>query len=290
MQTLDFIKYWVSTIGVLLLVLPIVVAVFGGSALLWIGGRFIAKSPRATYWWSLATYLLAALVGGLLSLIPFVGGVIALFAVWYTISAMFRVSYGKAILAWLPTLGTVVLMLPFFIPVIREVMRQSALAETRKLMQTLTEGAMQYSNDMRYRYVPGQQYPDRLGSEEGKETGSQMLARALFSDRNGAFPVSYYATCDSGSLFTCQGRPNTLSDGMSDPLPVCYYPACVGMLFPECFREEDNAAYTNGHSGGQFLEFIRSHESQICRSRFLLIAPGKDRKYFTDDDLIVGGP
>ncbi len=108
--------------------LGLAVWAFGGGALLFVGGRFIAKSPEATYWRSVGTIVLAAIASsiilalasalsfGLLGPLGFVGvlaGIAAgLLVTWLIIKAMFGVSFGKAILAWLPTLAMAVIVLP----------------------------------------------------------------------------------------------------------------------------------------------------------------------------------
>jgi len=107
--------------------LGLAVWAFGGGALLMVGGRYIVKSPKATYWRSVGTMALAGLGSGLVSamvsvlwwLLPIlsfafgrsgadvarlVGLVGGLLVTWLIIKAMFGVSFGKAILAWLPTL------------------------------------------------------------------------------------------------------------------------------------------------------------------------------------------
>jgi len=106
----------------------LVVCVFGGGALLMVGGRFIAKTPKATYWRSVGTITLVGLAASmiitlalvlsvaLLGPIGFVGALpgaaAGLLATWLVIKAMFKVSFGKAVLAWLPTLALAVIVLP----------------------------------------------------------------------------------------------------------------------------------------------------------------------------------
>ena len=108
--------------------LGLAVWAFGGGALLFVGGRYIVKSPKATYWRSVGTAVLAALASGiilalasglsfrLLGPLGFVGvlagAVAGLLVTWLIIMAMFAVSFGKAILAWLPTLALAVVALP----------------------------------------------------------------------------------------------------------------------------------------------------------------------------------
>jgi hypothetical protein len=108
--------------------LGLAVWAFGGGALLMVGGRYIVKSPKATYWRSVAVAVLAAIASGiilalasalsfrLLGPLGFVGvlagAVAGLLVTWLIIMAMFAVSFGKAILAWLPTLALAVVALP----------------------------------------------------------------------------------------------------------------------------------------------------------------------------------
>ncbi len=106
--------------------------VFGGGALLWVGGRFAAKLPKATYWRCVGTYVLAtllsapacALVGAWFAItsVPalMIFGSLAqlgvgLLVTWAVIAWLLASSYAKAILAWLPTVGTGVLMIPWLV-------------------------------------------------------------------------------------------------------------------------------------------------------------------------------
>ena len=118
-----------------LVCIAISLAIFGGGLLLWVGGRFIAKSPKATYWQSVLTHLLS---GSIVVILLFLGQWIAryepnativvgiafwtitlaaLLAPWLIIKAMFKTSLFKAILAWLPTLGTFPLLVVLIPPV-----------------------------------------------------------------------------------------------------------------------------------------------------------------------------
>jgi len=95
----------------------ICVYVIGGWLLLWVGGRFLAKSPAATLGRAFATNLLAGLAGFLAMVVaagalmtvsgpagPLLGWAAALLAYWLVVKGMFRVSFGKAVIAWLPTI------------------------------------------------------------------------------------------------------------------------------------------------------------------------------------------
>ena len=104
-----------------------------GSLLLWIGGRFLAKLPQATFLRSLLAYLLivvcywAVLVGGctiavsitdgnfgIIPLAKIISILLGLLLSWCIIKLLFKASWPRAILAWLPTLiiSVVSLLLP----------------------------------------------------------------------------------------------------------------------------------------------------------------------------------
>jgi prepilin-type processing-associated H-X9-DG protein len=102
----DYFVWWQLP----LLAVFTVIWFFGGGTMLWVGGRFAAKCPEATFGRSLGVWILASLGGLLVCWIPFG----PLFAMWLIIMWRFHTSFGKAILAWLPTLGAAV----FYVPVL----------------------------------------------------------------------------------------------------------------------------------------------------------------------------
>ena len=113
----DYFVWW----QIPLLVLFLAAWIFGGGALLWVGGRFIVKTPTATFWRSVATNVLAGFVAFCASAAVSVLGLAmaadavmglpsglaaGLLLTWWLIKAMFRIPFGKAILAWLPTIAS----------------------------------------------------------------------------------------------------------------------------------------------------------------------------------------
>lgn len=127
--------------------------VFGGGTLLWVGWRFVAKAPKATYWRSIGTNVLASCAGacawllaglavaatGGAALIPLVGLAAGLPVIWLVIMAMFRISYRKAILAWLPTLGASVLAAPLLVLILMPGLgRARELARRARCMTNLS--------------------------------------------------------------------------------------------------------------------------------------------------------
>jgi len=92
------------------------VSVFGGGAFLFIGAKFIIKTPRATYWRSVWAQFLGSLgyavITSALSLftimnpsLPTIGLVLGLFWTWLIIGLVFKISFKESIRAWLPVLG-----------------------------------------------------------------------------------------------------------------------------------------------------------------------------------------
>jgi hypothetical protein len=105
--------------------------VVGGAALLWAGGRFIARIPRATLGRSLLARLLHGVSAwGVLGLARLLYALIGqagrhpafaeamvitaatLLSFWLIISWSFGAPLGKAMLAWLPMAGEVFVVLP----------------------------------------------------------------------------------------------------------------------------------------------------------------------------------
>lgn len=152
-----FAWYQIPLLLILLFCIP--TCVFGVGALLFVGGRYIAKSSRATYWWSVLTYVVSV-IGGMIShivcivigavissmvespapgiLLGLIGLIVGLLVTWLIIKSMFEVSFGKAILAWLPAFGVqFVIMAPLLVSILlpsvnraRELAKQ-AVCKTR---------------------------------------------------------------------------------------------------------------------------------------------------------------
>ncbi|MCY2929934.1 MAG: hypothetical protein NTV86_10650 [Planctomycetota bacterium] len=150
-------------------------------------------------------------------------------------------------------------------------------------------GAVAYRND-NGRY-PGQDDWGKSQLDSKALTGSQLLARALFTDPAGTgFPASNYAQYEPGSILaTLAGKPDTITDTRprSEAMAICYYPARLGVPGLAQFVADDNAPYTTpDHVASTFTSVITSVPGTPAKAgQFLLIAPGRDRKYFSDDDL-----
>ena len=124
--------------------------------LLWVGAKYLVKIPGATYWRCLLALLVGGLISfGLSSILGFVGYpamtplgiaigsilgvVVSLLLTWYFIKIFLKTSLGKAILAWLPTLGIWVMILPLTLAIILP-----ALSKARELSkQVICRGNLQ---------------------------------------------------------------------------------------------------------------------------------------------------
>ncbi len=165
--------------------------------------------------------------------------------------------------------------------------------KSRFRIYELDDGCQQYKQDNEH--YPGQMKPDEIGSDAGKLTGSQILARAMFtkvaSDGEIVKGVSNYAHYRDSVLIDADKREEVLSDEYpSNELPVCYYLARKDVDGVLQFIEADNSAHTDPHKGGDFQAFVRSFErprqdANCQEDRFLLISAGPDRMYFTEDDI-----
>ena len=105
-----------------------VALIFGGGALLFVGAKFIVKAPRATYWRSVWARFLGtlgyAVITSVLYLfvsmnpsLPTIGLVAGLFWTWLIIGLVFKISFKKSILAWLPVLAFELLLSAIIIAV-----------------------------------------------------------------------------------------------------------------------------------------------------------------------------
>jgi prepilin-type processing-associated H-X9-DG protein len=147
--------------------LGLAVWAFGGGALLFVGGRYIVKSPKATYWRSVGTAVLAAIASGIILALAFAlsykllgplgfvgvlaGAAAGLLVTWLIIMAMFAVSFGKAILAWLPTLALAIISLPIIgflaavlVPALTMAQEQSKRAACMSNLRIIGSAVMMY--------------------------------------------------------------------------------------------------------------------------------------------------
>lgn len=222
---------------------------------------------------------------------------------------------GFTLVEILMVIAIIALLVTILMPSLTRASQLARAARCRVTIGALTNGIYAYYEDTGRRYFPGQQCLDQLKGDGGPWTGSQWLSRSLFTTKTGTFPGDFpyeaYATYSS-KMFLADDRPNYAnpaantsnmapSDGFSDPKAICYYvsrprTAISSGADPAAslaqFKEADNDPYTNPQNAGVFNGFITNPSQSTATGgnfpfhdrEFLLIAPGIDRKYFTDDD------
>ena len=137
--------------------------VLAGGALLWVGGRFLAKSREATFGRCLSTHVgasVAAIIGGLMIGIPFSilpgawGALVrriamaaaGLLILAWLIRARLRLPWGRAMLAWLPTLAQPLVALLLVLPVVVPARRMQRRAECRAQLGRLATAIHRYAS------------------------------------------------------------------------------------------------------------------------------------------------
>ena len=202
------------------------------------------------------------------------------------------------------------LLISILLPAISRATRLAACSRTRARITELAAGCEAYHTD--YGYYPGQRYHNELLGDGGIYTGSQWLAKALFTDPdvNPSFPHPKYAPLNvEDDLFQYETYSNTISDrddSGGTVMAVLYYPARLGVSGLGQYKVGDNSVYKNldgsnvnwgGNGTGQsaFEQYIKDRRfdgdastTPHCPGKFLMIAAGMDRKYGTDDDIKYG--
>jgi type II secretory pathway pseudopilin PulG len=200
----------------------------------------------------------------------------------------------------LVVIAILALLLTIIGPSVLQIRQTGASVVTEGRISLLSRAAEQYKQY--HQYYPGVRHlvagKDYQGDASWAQTGSQVLALSIFSpeDDAGQFPGDsrYCSSYEANLLFTYEDEgdsyPNTLSSGPEDTAPICYYPADPRMADQGAkqYAFKHNKAYT-GSDSDAFYEFITDGGDQddpAWRSNaFLLIAPGPDGTYFTQDDI-----
>ena len=146
-----------------------------GSILLWIGGRFLAKLPKATFLRSILAYILILISSFVilifcivivcatdpnveLRLMPVAHNLFAVLASWCIIKLLFKASWPRTILAWLPTL--IILAVSLLAPNIGQPPSQPVALElshetTRILGPLNPDGTVNYLAAINAKYSEG---------------------------------------------------------------------------------------------------------------------------------------
>jgi type II secretory pathway pseudopilin PulG len=191
------------------------------------------------------------------------------------------------------------MLIGILVPSIASALSSGYGTRTLTHMRVLEGGIDAYHLD--HRIYPGQDSV-RWGKQYRQINGlsaTEHLVRCLFSDRSkdafrdGWEPVNGYANVDEDLLDnedgtrSRTGKPYVPLDGFPKPLTITYWPSIT-------YRDQTSRFDDNCNSGdlikpkeGSFNDFIEDPQSDrpFGYGRYLLIAPGPDRRYFTTDDI-----
>ncbi len=174
----------------------------------------------------------------------------------------------------LVVISIMALLIGILLPTLSGARKEAANIKTGARISELSGGCIMYYKT--HGYYPGQQYSGELGSNsDSKFTGSQWLARSLFSDFNNSavqvdqrYPLSRYAPVKPADDLI---EPNysatididgtgykfefgTISDQNKssktrEVLPILYYPARPGESGLAQYQMSDNSDYKNDAGG-----------------------------------------
>jgi len=200
-----------------------------------------------------------------------------------------RPTAGFTLVELLTVIIIIGLLAAILLPTVTSARKSAYLAMTLAQQKNLNDGAENYKMDH------GQFYPGQDDdSHYGTYTGSQILAACLFDyDIMNANPepTGKYAAFKEENLVDLEDKDNSVRNRtLSDMFPkgkelaFCYF-----AWRDDTFHYTDNEAFSgiSGSTAASFTLFttdIRFNDS-FNKGRFLLIAPGGDRTYFTADDI-----
>jgi len=196
----------------------------------------------------------------------------------------------------LVTISIIVLLVGILVPIVSEAYRTAEKVRCQARVAALQAGCHEYKDETGY--FPGQLYIDSIGPREESDqniTGSQCLARAVYDEVKGYVPfekgkdlIDVVGRTSSGGDIELN---NSVSDRFSEPLAVLYYPARLGASDTEQYDADDNIEYVRGNGDpSAFSSYVIDRRfggtgQALNRDAFIIVAAGKDRKYFTGDDI-----
>ena len=186
------------------------------------------------------------------------------------------------------------LLASILLPTVTSAIRTGYATKTMAQRKNLEDGAENYKKD-HHDFYPGQEDPALFNTY----SGSQILAAAMYDfNISQANPdpdtiIGKYASYKDDYLKKIDGKTNCLSDMFPSgkEKAFCYYPyRYEGTTPAEKFKWTDNQIHTPGTAAGNLSGRVTDSRfgnanDVYNEKRFVLIAPGVDRNYFTPDDI-----
>ncbi len=217
---------------------------------------------------------------------------------------------GFTLIELLTVVAIIGLLVGMVIPTLRAVLENKNRMVMLARIYSLDNGAVTYKMSATgNRYYPGQD-ADGLGALTGSSSsrypncqsaGSALLARALFTDPNGAFPVgTMYGKLEDGLLDSSSdpvtGVPYSILDVDSETMAILYYPSRIGMQGNKAqYVIADNTKYTSPSGlpsqvadSETILTVVQSSVQEPVRAdgEFIISAAGISSRLYFDTDRI----
>jgi prepilin-type N-terminal cleavage/methylation domain-containing protein len=208
---------------------------------------------------------------------------------------------GFTLVELLVVIAVIGILLGILVPALTNAIAIMSATKAEARVEAVAQGVHQFHAE--YGYFPGQNPNDAWG-DITDENGSAFLGEVLFVDPQGGeevFPSEKYVGYEEGLVARTDDWPPhgydqyTLLDGMKDSRAICYYPSIPGREGLEQYDVDHNTDYTPDDQDA-FRGLIRdarfdddgdvdADDQPHKPGEFILIAPGKDREYFTTDDI-----
>ena len=186
------------------------------------------------------------------------------------------------------------LLASILLPTVTSAIRTGYVTKTLAQRKNLEDGAENFKKEHRGFY-PGQEDTTLFNTY----SGSQILAAAMYNfDISQAVPnedtiIGKYASYKEDYLRTIDTKTNALSDlfPAGKEKAFCYYPYRPTGTNPATkFLWTDNQVHTPGTNSANLSSRVTdgrfgNNNEVYNEKRFVLLAPGVDRNYFTPDDI-----